>query len=84
MVEEFRGEEMSLIDDEEGEAIFASQVAQRIAQLWEQTGEGVGRFLLQGEQDLRVKSGDIEARIGQIDRGVEITVERMDEGAEGG
>ncbi len=46
MVEVFRGEEMSFIDDEEGEAIFASQVAQCIAQLWEQTGEGVGRFLL--------------------------------------
>ncbi len=84
MVEEFGGEEMSLIDDEEGKAIFAGQIMQGIAQLREQASEGVGRFLLQGEQDLRVKGGDIEARIGEIDGGMEIAVEGMDESAKGG
>ena len=49
LVEEFGREEMSFVDNEEREAIFAGQVLQGIVQLGKQAGEGVGGFYLQGE-----------------------------------
>jgi hypothetical protein len=38
----------------------------------------VGGFHLQGEQNLRVEGGYIEAGIGQVDKGMQIMVQRMD------
>jgi hypothetical protein len=46
LVEEVGGEEVSFINDEEGEALFAGQVAQNGVKLREEAGEGVGRFNL--------------------------------------
>ena len=45
---------MGLIDDQERITVFAGQVLQSIMQLREQAGQDVGRFDLQGQQDLGV------------------------------
>jgi hypothetical protein len=82
LIEEVRGKEMSLVDDEEGEAAFAGQVGKGSAELGEETGKAKGRVSLQGQQDLVVEGGDGEMRVGEVDDGVEIAVEGMGEGTE--
>jgi hypothetical protein len=82
LIEEVRGKEMSLVDDEEGEAAFAGQVGEGSAELREEAGKAEGRVSLQGQQDLVVEGGDGEMGVGEIDDGVEILVEGVGEGAE--
>jgi hypothetical protein len=84
LVKKIRGQQVSLIDDEEGETIFAGEVKEGIVELREQTGESVSGFYLQGEEDLRVKGSGIEAWVGEVDQGVQIMVKGMDEGSESG
>jgi hypothetical protein len=64
LVKEFRGEKMSLVDDEEDETTFASQVREGSTELREKTEEAEGRFGLELEEDLAVKGDDGEVRIG--------------------
>jgi hypothetical protein len=84
LVEDIGGEEMGFIDDEEGEAVFAGEGVEGIAELGEEAGESVGGFKLKREEDLGVEGGDVEVGVGEIDEGVEGLVEGMDESAQGG
>ena len=84
LVEDVVGQAVGFVEDEQGVTALASQVGQGGAQLRQEAVEGVSGFDLQGEQDLRVEGGDFEVRIGQVDEGVEVVVEGVDEGAQGG
>ena len=82
LIEEVRGKQVSLVDDEEGEAALAGEVGEGSAELREETGKAEGRISLQGKQDLVVEGGDGEMGVGEVDDGEEIVVEGMGEGAE--
>jgi hypothetical protein len=84
LVKEVRREEVGLIDDQEGVAAFASQVSQGVAQLGEETAEGKGGLDLKGEEDFAVEGSDAEVGIGEIDDGVDITVQGVGKGTQGG
>jgi hypothetical protein len=83
LVEEFWGQEMGLVDDEEDEAAFAGQVGEGGAELGKETGKAKGWFDLEGEEELAVEGGDGEMRIGEIDNGEEVGVEGVGKGAKG-
>lgn len=74
---------MTFIDDEQHVAAGASKVSQGALQLGLQLEEIVGRFNLQGEQDLAIETGDGEMRVGEIDEVVDVAVERLSKGTEG-
>jgi hypothetical protein len=84
LVEEVVREQVSLVDDEEDEATFAGQVREGGAELGEETGEAEGWFCLEGEQYLMVESRGRQMRIGEVNDGVEVAVERVSEGAQSG
>lgn len=75
---------MGLVDDEESVAALAGEVGEGSAELREQTGEAESRLGLEGEKDLAVEGGDGEMGVGEVDDGVEVVVERVSEGTEGG
>jgi hypothetical protein len=75
---------VSLVDDEESVAALAGEVGEGSAELREETGEAESRLGLEGEEDLAVEGGDGEVGVGEADDGVEIVVERVSKGAEGG
>jgi hypothetical protein len=83
LVEEKRRKKVGLVDDEESEATFASQVGESDAELGEETSEAEGRLDLESEEELAVEGGDREVRVGEIDDGKEAGVEGMGESAEG-
>jgi hypothetical protein len=64
LVKELRGQEMSLVDDEEDETTSARQVREGGAELREQTEEAEGGLGLELEEDLTVEGDDGEVRIG--------------------
>jgi hypothetical protein len=84
LVEEIRREEMGLVDDEQDVAAFAGQVEEGDLELGEEAREGEGGFDLQGEEDLAVEGGDFEEGVGQINQGIEVAVEGVGKGADGG
>jgi hypothetical protein len=84
LVKKIGGQEMSLVDDEEGEAIFAGQGMESLLELGEQAVKGMGRFKLEGQEDVGIQGGDIEAGIGQINQGMEGVVKGLDKGTNGG
>jgi hypothetical protein len=84
LVKEVSGQEVGLVNDEEGETIFASQGLQGFLELGEQAVKGMGRFTLEGQEDVGIQSGDIEAGVGQVNQGMEGAVKGLDKGANGG
>lgn len=74
---------MSLVNDEEGEAIFASQGEESLPKLGQQAVKGMGRLKLEGQEDVGIQGGDIEAGIGQVNEGMEGMVKGLDKGADG-
>ena len=84
LVKELRWQEVRFIDDEEDVATFASQVVEGGTELGQEAHKAEGGFDLESEEDFTVKGGDAEVRIGEIDNGVQITVESLSEGTNGG
>jgi hypothetical protein len=84
LVEEVVREQVSLVDDEESKATLAGEVRESSAELGEETGEAEGRLGLKGKQDLMIESRGGQVRIGEVNDGVEVVVERVDKGAESG
>ena len=82
LVKEQRGEEVGLVNDEEDGAAFASHVGEGGAELGQEMEEVVGGFGLQSKEDLAIEGGDGEVRVGKIDEGKEIAVERVSKGAQ--
>ncbi len=83
LVKDIGRQAVSFVDakrKQEGPAL-AGQVGQGGTKLRQEAIEGVGRFDLQGEENLAVESGDLEMGVGQVGDGVEVAVEGMDEGA---
>lgn len=75
---------MGLVNDEEGETIFAGQGLESLLELGEQAVKGMGRFKLEGQEDVGIQGSDIEAGVGQINQGMEGAVKGLDKGANGG
>jgi len=75
---------MRFVDDQEHETPPAVEVREGSAKLGEETDEAKGRFGLESEQGLMVESGGRQVRIGEVDDGVDIRVERVGKGAESG
>ena len=84
LVEELRGQEVGFVDDEQDVAALAGQVVEGGAELREEAHKAEGRLDLEGEEDLAVEGGDAQVGIGEIDDGVEVAVEGLGEGADGG
>jgi hypothetical protein len=84
LIEDIGGEEMALVDDEEDETVFAGEVSQGGLQLGLELEEVVGGFDLESEEDEAVEGRDGEKRVGEIDDVVDVAVEGLSEGAEGG
>jgi hypothetical protein len=84
LVQEVGGEEMGFVDDKEDVAALASQVVERGAELGEETHKAKGRFYLESEEDFAVEGSDAKVRVGEIDDGVEIVVECLGKGTDGG
>ena len=84
LVKEVRGELVGFVDDEQHEAALARQLEQGLAELRQETAEGVGRFNLQSPQDLGIERSWLEVGIGQINAGMESGVQGMGKGAQGG
>ena len=75
---------MGFVNDQKGEAVFTGQIVQGILQLREQTGESVGWFLMQSQQDLGVKGSGVEFWIGKVNQRVQIAVKGVDKGTQSG
>jgi hypothetical protein len=84
LLEEVRREKMSLIDDEQGGAAFAGEVAEGGMKLGEGTGKVESRFDVESEKDLVIKGDDGELGVREVDDGVEIGVEGLSESTNGG
>jgi hypothetical protein len=84
LVEELRREEMGFVDDEEDEAALAGEVGEGDTELREEAREAKGRFDLEGQENLAIEGGDGEVGVGEVDDGVDIGVEGVGEGADGG
>jgi hypothetical protein len=83
LVKDVRGQEMGFVDDREHETSLAGEIGESGTELRQELGKGVGRLGLESEKDLAIEGGDGEMRVGEVDDGVEVVVERMDESAEG-
>lgn len=75
---------MGFVDDQEHETSLACEIGESGTELRQELGKGVGRLGLEGEEDLTIEGGDGEVRVGEVDDGVEVVVERMGESAESG
>jgi len=75
---------MRFVDDQEHETTPAVEVREGGAKLREETDEAKGGLGLEGEQGLMVESGGRQVRIGEVDDGVDIRIERVGKGAESG
>ena len=75
LVKEFSGQEVGFIDDEQGEAIFAGEGGEGVAELGKEAGEGVSGFNLKSEEDLRIESSDVEVGIGEVNQRMQGRVE---------
>lgn len=75
---------MNLINDEEGEAIFAGQGLEGLLELGQQAVKGMSRFKLEGQEDVGIQGSHIETGIGQVNQGREGAVEGLDKGADSG
>jgi hypothetical protein len=84
LVKEFRWQEVRFVDDEQDVAALAGQVVERGAELWEETHKAKGRFDLEGKKDFAVEGRDSKVRIGEIDDGIEVVVEGLGKGTDGG
>jgi hypothetical protein len=84
LVKEFRWQEVRFIDDEQDVATLACQVVECGAELREETHKAESGFDLQSEEDFTVEGGDAKVRIGEVDDGVQIAVESLSEGTNGG
>jgi hypothetical protein len=74
LVEDVGGQAMGFIDNEQEIASLASQIGQGGAKLRQEAVEGVGRFDLEGQEDLAVEGGDLEMRVGQVSDRKQVTV----------
>jgi hypothetical protein len=84
LVEELRGEQVGFIDDEEDEAALAGEVGEGGAELREETRETEGGLDLESQENLAIEGGDGEVGVGEVDDGVDVGVEGVGEGADGG
>jgi hypothetical protein len=84
LVKELRRQEVGFIDDEEDVAALAGQVVESGAELGEETHKAESGLNLQGEEDFAIKGGDAEVGVREVDDGIEIAVESLGEGADGG
>jgi hypothetical protein len=84
LFEDVGWEQMSLVDDEQNAASFAGQIGKRSVKLGQQLRKVKQRFGLEGEQNLGVQGNDGEPGVGKIDDGVNVGIEGMGKGAQGG
>ena len=84
LLEDVGREQMSFVDDEQNAAPFAGQIGKRSVKLRQQLRKVKQRFGLESEQNLGVKGNDGEPGVGKIDDGVDVGIERVGKGAEGG
>jgi hypothetical protein len=84
LVKELWCQEMCFVDDEQDVAALTSQVVEGGAELREKTHKAESGFDLEREKDLAVECGDAQVRVGKIDHGVEVVVEGLGEGTDGG
>jgi hypothetical protein len=84
LVKEVRCQEVCFVDNEKDVTALASQVVERGAELGEETHKAKGWFYLESEEDFPVEGCDAKVRVGEIDYGVEIVVERLGKGTDGG
>jgi hypothetical protein len=75
---------VGFVDDEENGTALAGEVGEGDTKLREETGKAEGGLGLEGEQNLMVESGGRQVGIGEVDEGVEVAVEGVGEGTEGG
>jgi hypothetical protein len=75
---------VGFIDDEEDVAPLARQVVEGRAQLWEEAHKAKSRFDLEGKEDFAIEGRDAEMGVGEIDHRVEIVVEGLGKGTDGG
>jgi hypothetical protein len=84
LVEELWGEQVGFVDDEEDEAALAGEVGEGGAELREKTRETEGWLDLESQEDLAIEGDDGEVGVGEVDDGVDVGVEGVGEGADGG
>jgi len=75
---------VGFVDDEQDVAALAGQVVEGGAELREETHKAESRFHLESQEDFAVEGGDAQVGIGEIDDGIEIVVEGLGKGADGG
>ena len=81
LVEDVGGQAMGFIDNEQEIASLAGEIGQGGAKLRQEAVEGVGWFDLKGQEDLAVKGGDLEMRVGQVSDRKQVTIQGVDKGA---
>ena len=74
---------MSFIDNKQNKTAFASQIGERGVKLRKQLRKVEKRFGLESEKNLGIKGSDGETRVGKINDGVNVGIERVSKGAEG-
>jgi len=65
-------------------AAFAGQVVEGGAELGQELEEVESGLGLQGEEDLAVEAGDGQVGIGEVDDGIDVVVEGVGKGPQGG
>jgi len=83
-VEEAVGEEVGLVDDEDGAATLLSQFGQGDVETLAEAARVEGSADVEGGEQVGEESLDGEIGIGQVGGEVEVGVEGVDEGADGG
>ena len=84
LVKEFRWQEVRFVDDEQDVAALAGQVVEGGAELREEAHKAKGGFDLESKEDFAVEGRDAKVGVGEIDDGVEIVVEGLGKGTDGG
>ena len=84
LVKDFGREEMGLVNDEQQEAVFAGEVEESVVELGLEVAKGKGGFDFESAQDVGVEGSGFELGIGQVSQGIEIAVEGVGKGAQGG
>ena len=81
LVEDIRGEAVGFVDNEQEIAPLAGEIGQGGTELRQEAVESVGRFDLEGQEDLAVEGGDLEMRVGQVSDRKQVAVQGVDKGA---
>jgi len=84
LLEDVGREQVSFVDNEQNAATFTGQIGERGVKLREQLRKVKKRFGLESEKNLGIKGNDGETRVGKIDDGVNVGIEGVSKGAEGG